>query len=141
MTAPRSLLVGFDGCVIVAPAVAEELAEPFRAAVAQARRNASPLSPAALDVIEALDQAAKANRARRSVVADVVADLAPTLYPGKVSDVGETGTEIGLAEVAAMTRRSRQAVLGRLHRGTLPGRRDHRGYWRIPLAAVTSAAE
>jgi hypothetical protein len=143
MTAPRSLLVGFDGCVLVPAAVAEEVAGPFREALAALRRDALPLSPAALDVATALEQAAIANRARRTVDAAVDAAVDGPLMGGKVGDVqhGDVASDevVDLTRAAELRRCTRQAIWARIGRGTLPGRQDERGRWWIRLADLEVA--
>jgi hypothetical protein len=98
-----------------------------------------PWLVARLADIDAVAEAAIA--AKSDLVAnafDVVADLAPPLSSGNLEDVSlsEKEPEIGLTEVAALTGTSRQAVLGRVHRRTLPGRKDDRGRWLVPLKAL-----
>jgi excisionase family DNA binding protein len=50
----------------------------------------------------------------------------------------EAETEITVAAAAARLGRSRQAVLRRIARGTLPARRDERGHYLIHRANLTT---
>jgi hypothetical protein len=144
MAVPRSVQVP---CVLVGPEVAGEIAGVLRAAlVARRSSDAVAISPATLDVVEGLEWLARMNRADRpSVVSDVVADPAPELSTGTavVMDYGSfhgEGAEIGPAEFASLAGVSRQAILGRLKRGTLAGRQDARGRWHIAVPAVDGSA-
>jgi hypothetical protein len=145
VTPPRSLLRGFDGSVLVPPSVAEELAPYVRSAIdAATRRDGCRLSDSALDVAAALEESARANRARRAevVAVDNLLD-SPRLSSGRVDPMHLSGhvAEVGPAEFAALISVTRQAILRRCARGTLPGaHKDAAGHWRIPLSALGGRA-
>jgi hypothetical protein len=135
---------GFEGAGYRVPA--NEL--PLLAEILRDGRKAARANGAALPVwleerCADLDRIVDVLKAKRAdVVADVVADLAPTLQVARVGDVSSSvrEDEIGLVEFAAHTGVTRQAALGRVHRGTVPGARQNAaGHWRLPRSAVESA--
>jgi hypothetical protein len=134
---------GFEGAGYRVPA--NEL--PLLAEILRDGRKVAKGNGAALPVwleerCADLDRIVDVLKAKRAdVVADVVADLAPTLHVGKVGDVSSPfRDEIGLVEYAVHTGVTRQAALGRVHRGAVPGaRKNGAGHWRLPRSAVESA--
>jgi hypothetical protein len=136
---------GLDATVTYRVALEElpALAELLRVGRRWTEQSGVPLPSWLVARLADIDAVAEATIAAKSdLVAnafDVVADLAPRLSSGNLDDVillSEKEPEIGLAEVAALTGISRQAALGRVHRRTLPGRKDDRGRWLVPLKAL-----
>jgi hypothetical protein len=132
------LVAGLDGSVLLPAPVAEVFAPLLRRAMEDAvRRDGFRFPNAVWDELGALEQAARAARAARArgVVAGVVTTTPETLSPARVVDdmrvSGVLSEEVGVPAAAEILGRSRQAVLARINRGTLPARHDERGHWMI----------
>lgn len=114
------------GVVAVPPAVAAELAPLVRAAMRRAvHEDKATFTAAAWSIADDLDVVARTLRSH--VVADVVAQTPGRLSPAIVDSCMEV---VGTAEAARRLGITKQAVLRRIARGTLPSRRDGRGrHW------------
>jgi hypothetical protein len=103
--------------------------------------GASPVMVARIRDLEVLTAALRPmNReSRADVVNGVVSDVVAPLHERRLAEVERhhlSGVaEYGLAEFAALAGVTRQAVLGRINRGTLPARKDERGRWRVTIEA------
>jgi hypothetical protein len=118
-----------DG-VLVDPSVAAEVAGLVHRAMSEAvRRDGVRFSTGAWTVVDELRVLASEWRQR------VVATTGRSTTSGKVEDVGDPQNlsgEVGTAAAAALLGvRSRQAVVNRICRGTLPARKDQKGHYRI----------
>lgn len=116
--------------VLVTPVVAEELGPILHRAMSESvRRDGRSFSSEAWDIATSIDRLGQAQRQRReAVVSDVVVTTVETLSPARVDPVNETT----VTDAASRLGCSRQAILSRLRRGTMAGRRDDRGRWWIP---------
>lgn len=118
--------------VILKPSVCGELAPYLRKTLLAAQRtDGATFTAATWEVVDDVEALAAAHA--RSVVSDVVVATAPTLSPVKVEEVSVT-------EAAEILDRTRQSVLGRLARGSLPGRRDAHGQWWIARENLVEAS-
>lgn len=125
-------LSGLADCVAVSPAQAEIVAPLLRRALERARSVDGWRAPNALwSLVDELDRAACMSRSRREVVDEVVATTGKRLSVGILESM-ESG-EVDVSEVSRRLRISRQAVLRRISRGTLPARRGARGRWLVRL--------
>jgi len=117
------------------------IAAALRRDVAAARRNGLQPDELELRRLADLELVLSAMRPQPAVVSDVVEPVVAPLHGRKVVEMGSgSGSELSLAEVAAARNTSRQAVLAQVHRGTLPARKDERGRWRVPVAAIERGA-
>ncbi len=130
----------------IPPAELPELLALVHRGAAFCATNQVPLSGAMLARIRDLEVTVEAmrpvNRAPSpDVVAGVVAGVVTPLHERKVREVERSlsGAEYGLTEFAVLAGVTRQAVLGRINRGTLPARKDARGHWRVSPAALQGA--
>jgi excisionase family DNA binding protein len=92
------------------------------------RKDPDAFSDSDWDVYRSLQHWAEATVDR---LGGVVATTDQTLSSVTVGDVPGEQTTVSVPEAAARLGLKRQAVLGRIARGTLPAERDGRGHWRI----------
>lgn len=122
------LLKGLDGCAILSPRVCETFGPILRLAINDlVRREGLRFPNEVYEELEAIEAAARASRQRRTLSADVAIARSQSLLSEKVTSVNE----LSVTEAARRGGTSRQAVLARIGRGSLPARRDERGRWLI----------
>jgi excisionase family DNA binding protein len=84
------------------------------------RRDGLRLPAEVLEALADIEVAGRASRQRRTVVSGVAIATRQTLSPEKMEAV----KELTVTEATRLTGTSRQAVLARIRRGSLPARRD-----------------
>jgi hypothetical protein len=114
------------------------LSEYLTAGMKAVRSNGAVVPMWAVERLADIAEAVAVLKAKRAdVVRDVVRDVVSPLHPGKLEGVVPFGNdEIGLAQVAALVGVTRQAIAARIHRQSLPARKDDRGRWLVPRSAL-----
>jgi len=126
MTLPRSLRV----VTVEADAeVAALIHAVLRDALRRIQRNDGVVFPESVwDFVAGCQAAAELRRAQRSgVAADVALATPETLRPASLA----VHEELTVTEAADLLGVKPQAIRARLKRGTIPGRHNERGHWRI----------